>query len=167
MLSVLALGGCGASARNDNRVSSASDQTLWSVDVPRGWHETHFNDSAARVMSAGIQISNVRLPRPEVVPGYPIQVNNRVLPADGVALIVATDTDTSLHLGRVATLPLAPLERSTVWTFGSALAGNPYMETVRFRASGRTFVASAKIGDHVSRRDLRALDVVVRSIHLR
>lgn len=168
MILVLAVGGCGAhaGAMRSHPSTTSERQLVWTADVPARWHEAHFTDSAGRVVSAGVQISNVRLPLPAVVPGYPIQVNNRVLPARGVGLIVATDADPAVPPGRVATPPLGSPDRSDVWTQGSALAGNPYLETVSFRAGGRIYVASAKIGPNASRGDLSALDRVVRSLRL-
>jgi hypothetical protein len=47
---------------------------------------------------------------------------------------------------------------------GSALAGEPFLETLWFRAAGRTFIASAKIGSTASGAARRALSRVVSSL---
>ncbi len=47
----------------------------WTVDVPAGWHAVRFSVSTGGAASAGVQLSNVRLPAPSVIPGYPVQVN--------------------------------------------------------------------------------------------
>src|ERR1700685_1331152 len=64
--------------------------------VPPGWYVVQFSDSKDGIASAGVQLSNVRLPRPSLLPGFPIQVNDQVLPPHGVGLIIATDTDPKL-----------------------------------------------------------------------
>jgi len=100
------------------------DSAGWTVDVPPGWHVVRFTDSKTGVVSAGVQLSNVRLPAPSLLPGYPIQVNNRDLPARGVGLIIATDTDPRLSRGFVAVPPL-PGPDGRGWDVGSSLGGRP------------------------------------------
>jgi hypothetical protein len=51
--------------------------------VPPRWHVLPFRSAKGRVTAADAQLSNVRLPRPWIVPSFPIQTNNKVLPADG------------------------------------------------------------------------------------
>jgi hypothetical protein len=65
-------------------------------------------------------------------------------------------------------LPSPPLRSPDAsgdqWSIGSAPTGSPYLETLEFRVAGKTFVASAKIGAHVSRANLRALASVLTSL---
>ena len=82
----LAMAGCGSSAAYHGGSS-------WSFSLPSGWYRVNFSDSAGKVVSAGVQISNVPLQRPALMPGFPIQANDNALPSGGVALIVATDMD--------------------------------------------------------------------------
>jgi hypothetical protein len=143
------------------------DGAGWAIEVPAGWHVVRFGDSKGGVTSAGAQISNVRLPPPAVVPGYPIQVNGYVLPAHGVGLIIATDRDPGVAHGILAVPPLpAPAGSSKEWTIGSSLAGQPYLETLWFRADGEIFIVSVKVGASASGAALDALARIVRSLHL-
>ena len=121
------------------------DSAGWTVDVPPGWHVVRFTDSKTGVVSAGVQLSNVRLPAPSLLPGYPIQVNNRDLPARGVGLIIATDTDPRLSRGFVAVPPL-PGPDGRGWEVGSSLSGRPYLAVLWFRAEGKAFLASMADG---------------------
>ncbi len=124
-----------------------------------------FSDSKDGITSAGVQLSNVQLPPPSLKPRYPIQVNGRVLPAHGVGLIIATDTDPKLSHGRVAVPPL-PAPNGRDWAMGSAPAGSPYVEALWFRINGTTFIASAKIGPKANDADLKALAQIIQSLRL-
>jgi len=157
----LAVAGCGSSAAYHGGSS-------WSVSLPNGWNRVNFSDSAGQVVSAGLQISNVPLKRPTLMPGYPIQVNGNALPAGGLALIVATDKDRQVPYGHATMLPLPSPSASGAsgWAFGSALGGQPYLETLTFRVAGRTFVADLKVGPSASGSDLKALAGIVRSLHI-
>ena len=104
-------------------------------------------DSRNGITAAGVQLSNVKLPPPSLIPGYPIQVNNRVLPARGVGLIIAADPDRRLSHGLVSKPPL-PAPDSRYWMIGSALGGGQYMEALCFRVEGKVFIACAKVGPH-------------------
>jgi hypothetical protein len=133
---VLLVGGCG-SAKTGRSVDYAAkvvvDSRGWLVDVPHGWHVIRFRDAQGGVSSAGLLISNVRLPRPTVEPGYPIQVNNNVLPPHGIGLVIATDTDPQLERSAPTRPPLPGPEK---WLHGSASPGEPYMESVWFLTKG-------------------------------
>jgi hypothetical protein len=137
------------------------DSAGWTVDVPPGWHVDRFSDSKDSITAAGAQLSNVRLPAPSLIPGYPIQVNDTVLPAGGVDLIIATDSDPALSHG---TLEVPPLPYPEAWAKESAPAGTPYIETLWFRAGGTTFLATAKIGPGATSADLKALAGIVHSL---
>ena len=82
------------------------DAAGWTIEVPPGWHAVRFSDSKDGITSAGVQLSNIQLPPPVLRPGYPIQVNDHVLPARGVGLIIATDPDPKLSDDPVAVPPL-------------------------------------------------------------
>jgi hypothetical protein len=140
------------------------DSGGWSVKVPPGWHAVRFTDSKNGITSTGVQLSNVKLPRPSVTPGYPIQVNNRVLPARGVGLIIAADPDPGLSHGLVSKPPL-PAPNGRYWMIGSALGGSPYMEALWFRVNGNTFIACAKVGSHATKSDLDAVTAIIESLH--
>ncbi|MHB1988129.1 MAG: hypothetical protein ACYCSF_09105 [Acidimicrobiales bacterium] len=151
-----------ASGRNGN---PASGQNIyhgagWSIRVPHGWHVLRFNASKDGVSAVGVQLSNVRLPRPAIIHGFPIQVNGRVLPPRGIALIVATDDDPTLSHGRVVALPASPRD----WSTGSATAGQPYVMYLWFRTAGGVFLASAKVGAHASSAAQKALASASRSL---
>lgn len=68
----------------------------WSVEVPAGWRVLPFNMSKGDVSVRGAQISNVKLPPPEIQPGLPIQTSGLVLPPDGVSLVIAADLDPNI-----------------------------------------------------------------------
>jgi hypothetical protein len=133
-----------------------------------------FSDSKDGVTSAGVQLSNVRLQPPRLVPGFPIQVNGGVLPARGVGLIIATDTDPKLSHGRVAVPPLPAFGAPNGWKYwnaGSASAaydgkgnGTPSIEMLWFRVDGATFIASAKIGPKPASGDREAVTAIVQSL---
>jgi hypothetical protein len=139
------------------------DSTGWTLMIPRGWYVVRFSDSKDGIASAGVQLSNVRLPRPSLLPGFPIQVNDQVLPPRGVGLIIATDTDPKLSHGTTASLTL-PRPNGPEWTMGSAPGGTPYLETLWFLVKGSAFVASAKIGPGSTTASLKALAAVVHSL---
>lgn len=144
------------------------DAAGWAIEVPPGWHAVRFSDSAGGIISAGVQLSNVQLPAPQLRPGYPIQVNGRLLPARGVGLIIATDTDPKLSRPAVAVPPLPAPGAPKAWRYwggGSASAGSPYIETLWFRANRTTFIASAKIGPKATTSDLTAVDTIITSLH--
>jgi hypothetical protein len=123
---------------------------------------------AGKIGSVGEQFSNVALPAPRLIAGYPIQVNNNVLPARGIGLIIATDNDPRLSRRDVAVLPLplpdTPHDR---WDVGSALGGEPYLETLRFRVACTTFIASAKVGPDASHGAVQQLASIVESLRQR
>lgn len=139
------------------------DSAGWSVTVPPGWHAEHFSDSKNGIISAGVQLSNVRLPLPSLVPAYPIQVKDGVLPAHGIGLIIATDSDPRLSQGPVVTPPL-PAPNGRYWEIGSSPGGTPYLEDWWFHAHGMTFIACAKVGADITPSDLKTLATIIRSI---
>src|SRR5215471_2219075 len=57
------------------------DASGWVIRVPAGWHVRPFRSSVDGASAAGVQLSNVKLPAPMVVPSFPIQANDKVLPA--------------------------------------------------------------------------------------
>lgn len=130
---------------------------------PPGWRAVQFSATRTGITAAGVQISNVRLPDPSVVPGYPIQVNGNVLPGKGIGLIIATDPDPRLSRGPVRRPPL-PAPDGRYWTLGSAPAGAPYLETLWFRTRGRVYIACAKIGPQVTGRQLAIVAAIIKSL---
>jgi hypothetical protein len=173
LIPVLAAAACGAGGGSSTVTASHAGQTYrdsagWTIYVPPGWHAVRFSDSKGSVRSAGIQLSNVPLPAPTLVPGTgtPILVNGRVLPPRGVGLIIATDTDRSLSHGKVAVPPLpAPWpDGSRGWTIAPAPPRGSIFEWRWFRANGTTYVATVTIGWKASGAAQKALAPIVRSI---
>jgi hypothetical protein len=171
LIPLIAAAGCGAGGSTTLTASHQGhtyrDDAGWTIEVPPGWHAVRFSDSEDGITSAGVQLSNVRLPPPKLVPGFPIQVNGEVLPAHGVGLIIATDTDPKVQRGAVAVPPLPARSAPNAWRYwsgGSAPAGSPYIEILRFRVNGTTFIACAKIGPKAASDDLKAVDAIVQSL---
>ena len=140
------------------------DSSGWSIRVPPGWHARQFSDTRNGITSSGVQLSNVKLPLPSVVPGYPVQVNSQVLPGNGIGIIIATDPDSKLQRGPILKPPL-PAPNGRYWNIGSSLAGTPYLETLWFRVRGMTFIASAKIGPQATSHELEVVSSIIRSLH--
>lgn len=175
LIPVLAVAACSGGGSAVLTVShhgqTYQDSAGWTIEVPAGWHAVQFSDSKHGITSAGVQLSNVALPPPSLIPGYPIQVNSRVLPEHGVCLIIATDNDPKLSQYHVTEPPL-PLPwpgRGTGWLIGSAPAARdapapPVPEWLWFKANGTTFIASAKVGAKVTSADLKAFVGIVRSL---
>lgn len=137
------------------------DSAGWIITVPPGWHVARFSDTEDGITTAGVQLSNVPLPPPAVIPGYPVQVNSQMLPADGIGLTITADTDTGPSDGAVA---VPPLRYPQGWTTGSALDGSPYIQGLSFRVGSTTFAACAKIGPRVASADHAALTAAIHSI---
>jgi hypothetical protein len=172
LIPVLAAAACGAGGGSPTVTASHAGRTYldnagWTIHVPPGWHAVRFSDSKGGVRSAGIQLSNVRLPAPTLLPGYAIQVNGEVLPPRGVGLIIATDTDRRLPHGNVAEPPLPlpwPDGSHGGWLIGSAPPRSPILETLWFRVSHTTYIAAATIGWQASGADQKALGQIIRAI---
>ena len=165
----LAISSCGSSSSRP-RIADTSSRTYrdpagWTIQVPPGWRVARFTDARGATSVAGAVISNMRLPAPDLVRGYPIQINGRVLPRRGIGLVIANDPSRSLSIGALPSPPLpSPDGKGDQWSIGSAPSASPYLETLQFRRAGTTFVASAKIGAHASRANLRALASVITSL---
>jgi len=147
-----------------NRTQSYTDSTGWSIKVPPGWHAVHFSATKDGITATGMQLSNVRLPLPSLIAGYPIQVNSRVLPGDGIGLIIATDPDPKLVHDAPVQKPPLPAPNGRYWNIGSSPAGAPYIETLWFAAHGKTFIACATIGPQTTNRQLAVVAAVIRSL---
>jgi hypothetical protein len=139
------------------------DSSGWSIKVPPGWHARQFSGTKNGITSSGVQLSNVKLPLPSLIPGYPVQVNGRVLPGDGIGLIIATDPDPGLQRGPFQKPPL-PAPNGRYWNIGSAPGNAPYLETLWFRAHGKTFIASAKIGSQTTSQELKIVASIIKSL---
>lgn len=140
------------------------DSAGWTIVIPPSWHVLPFSDTEDSITTAGVQLSNVSLPPPSLIPGYPIQV--RFLPEHGISLTIAADLHPDPDLGAVAVPPLPYPDR---WLKGSALrapggGGSPHIETLSFRFGSTTFAACAKIGPRVTSADLEALAAAIRSL---
>jgi hypothetical protein len=170
LIPVIAVGACGAgggAVNSGQQVHTYRDPAGWTIEFPAGWHTQRFSGSRDVVTSAGVQLSNLRLPPPALVPGYPIQVNGGILGARGAGLIIATDTDPKISHGPVAVPPLPAFDAPNGWKYwnaGSASAGSPYIETMWFRAHSVTYIASAKIGPKATSGDLQAIAAIIHSL---
>jgi len=167
ILPILAATACTSSstpARNST-VGAAlyRNNSGWTVIYPRGWHLIRFQASKGDASSAGVQLSNVTLPKPALIPGYPIQVNGQVLPKHGIGLIIATDSDPKISRGPYVA---PPLRYPQGWSTGSAPGGAPYMDTIWFRVHGTPFIACAKIGPGAAKSDLSTLAKIIRSLRI-
>jgi hypothetical protein len=88
------------------------------------------------------------------------------LPARGVGLVIATDSETGLpgeSPGHIAVPPLPDPDQCR-WSVGSSLAGEPYVETLWFRGNRKLFVASVKVGPQATGTDLAVLDKIIHSL---
>ena len=135
----------------------------WTIDVPPGWHVTPFETTKGGASARGAQVSNLELPSPSLVPGFPIQTNGDDLPADGLAIIVAIDDDPTDGQQPPQSPPAPPLSLDD-FIHGSALAGSPTLDLMWFTGNGRTFLASIKTGPSVTAADRTALEAAVSSL---
>jgi len=145
-------------------VQTYHDPGGWSIEVPLGWQVVPFDTSAEGTTAHGALISNVTLPSPSLAPGYPLQTNDRDLPADGIALVVAAVEPPERHPSPVSPLP-APLSLDD-FTQGSAPAGTPTMDSLTFTGDGKDFVATVKTGPNVQKADLQSLRTAVASLRI-
>lgn len=134
------------------------DVSGWVIRVPAGWHVLPFRSSTDGASAAGVQLSNVKLPAPSIVPSFPIQTNDKALPISGISLIIATDHDPKLCRpstgsvscqGSFATLPL-PRPYTTRWDVASQpIPTGPLFSDLWFKGGHQTFIATIKIGARV------------------
>jgi len=171
LIPALAVAACGAGGGTTLTVShhgqTYRDSAGWTIKVPPGWHTLRFSDSKDGITAAGVQLSNVKLPPPVLRPGFPIQTS-AVLPARGVGVVIATDTDPTVRsYGPIAVPPLPAFDAPNGWKYwnaGSAIAGNPDIEILRFRTHGATFTATAKIGVKAGNGGQKAVDAIIQSL---
>jgi hypothetical protein len=167
---VLLLASC-TSAPGPDIPSTATSQGVktfhspagWALDAPSGWHVLPFESSVGIATARGVQVSNVELPSPSIAPGFPIQTSSRVLPRDGVSLIIATEHDPS-DVQQPPPSPVSPPLTNGPWLEGDAPAGEPTLSLLWFSGNGQTFLASIKTGDKVSAADQAALSDIVASV---
>ena len=152
------------------------DESGWVIRVPAGWHVQPFRSSAGGARAAGVQLSNVKLPAPSVVPSFPIQADDKVLPATGISLIIATDNDPKLCRPSArkvscqrsyATLPL-PRPYTIRWNAASQPnPTGPLFSDLWFKCGHRTYIATIKIGAKVfNDSHLAVLARILASLHL-
>lgn len=151
-------------------MQASQNSARWAIYVPKGWHVLRFSHPKSGVRSAGVQLSNVRLPPPAQLPGEPAEANAEALPPRGVGLVIATAIGGSPAHVKVAAPPLPlpwplPSPRgSQGWLIGSSPTRGPVFEWLWFRIGGTMYVAALTIGWKVSRADQKALGLIVRSI---
>ena len=141
----------------DGNGSVYHDAAGWMIDVPPGWHVLSFRSTEDGATAAGAQISNVPLPAPALMPGFPVQASGKTLPARGVSLVIATDTDPrvcrpgphpspaggSNYCQRSWASP--PLSFKDM-IMGSSLAGTPVTSVLWVKAGGTALSLTAKFG---------------------
>jgi hypothetical protein len=177
LIPLIAAAGCGASGgiaqAGSPQGHTYRDRAGWVIKIPPGWHAVRFSDAKDGITSAGVQLSNVPLPPPVLVRGFPIQANGGVLPARGVGVVIATDTDPKLSHGPVAVPPLPAPDTPNSWKYwngGSVSAGfggapgGPGIESLRFRVDHTTFIACAKIGPKATGGARKAVDAIIQSL---
>jgi hypothetical protein len=135
----------------------------WIIDVPPGWHVVPFETSKGNATARGAQVSNIELPAPSVVPGFPIQANGKDLPADGLAIIIAIDDDPSDAQQPPQSPPAPPLSLDD-FIHGSAPGGSPTLDLMWFTGNGRTFLAAVTTGPSATPSDQTALEGAVSSL---
>lgn len=151
------------------------DASGWLIRVPAGWHVLPFQSSTDGASAAGVQLSNVKLPAPSIVPSFPIQTNDKVLPISGMSLIIATDNDPKLcrpSTGRLscqrsyARLPL-PRPYTVRWSVASQPnATGPLFSDLWLEGGHQTYIATIKIGAKVfDGSHLAVLAKILASLH--
>lgn len=142
------------------------DRGGWAVVVPPGWHVVPFTEEYDAITTAGVQLSNVPLPPPSVIPGYPLQVKGQLLPAHGIGVTIAANADS--HPSSIPVTAL-PLRWPQGWLRSTAPLGSTHRASVSFRVGDRLFTVSVTFGpealgpkaDHV---DLQAFAAAIHSI---
>ena len=166
---VLLLISCTSASVSDTSSTTALQDGIytspdgWTIDVPPGWHVTPFEASKGSASARGAQVSNIELPSPSLVPGFPIQTNGDDLAADGLAIIIAIDDDPSDVQQPPQSPPAPPLSLGD-FIHGSAPAGSATLDLMWFTGNGRTFLATIKTGPNVSASDRTALESAVSSL---
>jgi len=101
------------------------------------------------------------MPRPVVLRGAPPQGDGEQIPPRGLAIVVATDSDTHIQRQFIASLPLT----SRDFVAGSAPAGSPLLDAAWFRAHGGVFVVTVKYGAHAyHNRQVHLVDRILRTL---
>jgi PASTA domain len=137
------------------------DANGWAITIPAGWQVAPFVDTQDESIVMGVVVSNTSLPAPVVVPGAPVQINSRDLPAHGIALTITVD-DGPRPNDHPALIP--PLDYPRGWLTSSSFPGTPYMRTSWFRVGSMTFAAVVKVSPRRLDDDLAAFVAAIRSI---
>jgi hypothetical protein len=141
----------------DGNGSVYHDAAGWMIDIPPGWHVLSFRSSKDGATAAGAQISNVPLPAPALMPGFPVQASGETLPAHGVSLVIATDTDPKVCRPGPHPSPAggsnycqrsyaSPPVSFKDMNLSSSLGGTPVTSFLWMKAGGTTLSLTAKFG---------------------
>lgn len=141
----------------DGKGSVYHDAAGWMIDIPPGWHVLSFRSSKDGATAAGAQISNVSLPAPALMPGFPVQASGQTLPARGVSLVIVTDTDPKVCRPGPHPSPAggsnycqrsyaSPPVSFKDMIMGSSLAGTPVTSFLWVKAGGTTLSLTTKFG---------------------
>lgn len=166
---ICVIAGLAAGCAPANHGAQASrDPARWAIYVPPGWHVVRFSDSNSSVRSAGVQLSNVRLPAPVLQARTPAEVNGEALPPSGVGVVISIATGRSPISVVAPPLPLPWPDESHAgsqrWLLGSSPAGFPIGEWLWFRIGGTIYVAAITIGPQASSAAQKVLGPIIRSI---
>jgi hypothetical protein len=139
------------------------DPAGWTAEIPDGWHVLHFETTEGGASSTGTQISNVELPSPTIHERLPIQASGLDLPADGVAIVIATDDDPA-NVQSPPSAPAAPPLSMDLFAEGSSTGEGPSLSLLWFACDDEPLLLSFKQGPSLSKADRDSVDAFVRSI---
>ena len=139
------------------------DLTGWTIDIPKGWHVAQFDSTSGNASAKGAQISNVALPKPWVVPRFPMQTNGKVLPPAGVSVVISIDDDPGYRPGSTDPIATPPLSFDH-FNSGSCLAETACMSTQWFTRDRTLFLVSVKIGPTATTADEQAMEQMVTTL---
>ena len=139
------------------------DPAGWAAQIPDGWHVLRFETTKGGASSTGTQISNVELPSPTIHERLPIQASGLDLPADGVAIVIASDDDPS-NVQSPPSAPARPPLSMDAFLEGSSTGEGPSLDLLWFACLDEPLLISLKQGPSLSEADRDAVETFVRSI---
>jgi hypothetical protein len=137
------------------------DTAGWTIQVAPGWRVVPFRSAKGGLSAEGAEISNVKLPRPTLVPWAPIQSDGRSLPKGGIGLVIGTNEGSRVKQEPIVDLPLT---YPNGWLQGSALPGEPTLEGVWFRGGDQMFAVTVKTGSDAAAADRRTIARMIASL---
>jgi hypothetical protein len=135
----------------------------WTAQITDGWHVLHFETTKGGASSTGTQFSNVELPPPTIHERLPIQASGLGLPADAVAIVIATDDDPA-NVQSPPSAPAAPPLSMDMFAEGSSTGEGPSLSLLWFACDDQPLQISLKQGPSLSKADRDSVETFVRSI---